>query len=426
MQLTATRRNMHKSTHHRHRSSRLGRWLPSDRKHLNAWLAPTAEVAEKKAAPFHAVILEFQELIESDPVMLMYFTQMFEQQPSFAPPPQSGDMKIRDYNQMLQILDHVLTTAPEFSTDGMVGCPINAVLDFPMITPAGLAAFLSPKLNRMLKKVLATWAQFLDSPASLYVLNETPTGWLCPAALQAINMDEYLHDPKAPFYGFKSWNDFFIRRFKPGARPIAEPHNPKVIVNACESTPFAIAKDVKAQDAFWIKSQPYSLKQMLHGNFVDEFVGGMVYQAFLSAENYHRWHSPISGAIKMIRHVAGTYYAEAASEGFDPLGPNNSQGYITHVATRALIFIEADETAIGLLCLIAVGMAEVSSCVVGVKEGQHVKKGDEIGFFQFGGSTYCLVFRRGAIAEFALQAIPQAESGANSRIAKVNSLVAIA
>ena len=54
---------MHKSTHHRHRSTRLGRWLPSDRKHLNAWLAPTAEVAEKKAAPFHAVILEFQELI---------------------------------------------------------------------------------------------------------------------------------------------------------------------------------------------------------------------------------------------------------------------------------------------------------------------------------------------------------------------------
>jgi phosphatidylserine decarboxylase-like protein len=126
---------MRNSTHHRHRSSRLGHWLPSDRKHLNAWLAPTAEIAEKKAAPFHPVILEFQELIESDPVMLMYFTQMFEQQPSFAPPPQSGDMKIRNYHQMLRILDHVLTTAPEFSTDGMVGCPINAVLDFPMITP---------------------------------------------------------------------------------------------------------------------------------------------------------------------------------------------------------------------------------------------------------------------------------------------------
>jgi phosphatidylserine decarboxylase len=417
---------MHNSTHHRKRGSRVGHWLPSDRKALNAWLAKTTETAEKKAAPLHPAIREFEELIEGDPVLLMYFTQMFEQQPSFVPPPESGDIRIRDYHQLLRILDHVLTTAPEFSTVGMVGCPINAVLDFPMITPAGLAAFLSPKLNRVLKKVLAAWAQFLDSPASLYVLNETPTGWLSPAALKEIDMEDYVHDPKAPFYGFKSWNDFFIRRFKPGARPVAEPHNHRVIINACESAPFAIARDVKAQDAFWIKSQPYSLKQMLDGRFVDEFVGGTVYQAFLSAENYHRWHSPVSGTVKLIRHVEGTYYAEAASEGFDPLGPNNSQGYIAHVATRGLIFIEADEPAIGLLCFVAVGMAEVSSCVVGVKEGQHVKKGEEIGYFQFGGSSHCLVFRREAIAEFALQALPKGENGVNSPIVKVNSLLAIA
>ena len=153
--------------HHHKRASRRGHWLPSDRKHLNAWLANTTEVAERKTAPFHSAIQEFQELIETDPVMLMYFTQMFEQQPSFGPPPESGDIKIRNYHQLLGILDHVLTTAPEFGTDGMVGCPINAILDFPMITPAGLAAFLSPKLNHLLKKVLAAWAQFLDSPASL-------------------------------------------------------------------------------------------------------------------------------------------------------------------------------------------------------------------------------------------------------------------
>ncbi|HEY6345109.1 MAG TPA: phosphatidylserine decarboxylase family protein [Bryobacteraceae bacterium] len=416
---------MHKPAHHK-RSSRLGHWLPADRKVLNAWLAKTREAAEKKTAPVNPVILELQETIEGDPVLLMYFTQMFEQQPSFAPPPDTGDIKIRDYHELLQILDHVLTTAPEFTTAGMVGCPINAVLDFPMITPAGLAAFTSAKLNRALKKVLTVWAQFLDSPASLYVLNETPAGWLCPAALQAIHMDEYVHDPKAPFYGFRSWNDFFIRRFKPGTRPIAEPHNPKAIVSACESAPFAIATNVKVQDAFWIKSQPYSLLQMLDGQFVDEFLGGTVYQAFLSAENYHRWHSPVSGTIKMIRHVEGAYYAEAAEEGFDPLGPNNSQGYIAHVNTRALIFIEADEAGIGLLCFVAVGMAEVSSCMLSVKQGEHVKKGDEIGFFQFGGSSHCLVFRRGAVAAFALQSIPQGERGANSPIVKVNSLLAMA
>jgi len=111
-------------------------------------------------------------------------------------------------------------------------------------------------------------------------------------------MDEHVHDPKAPFYGFQSWNHFFIRRFKPGARPVAEPNKHKVIVNVCEAVPFAIARDVKAQNAFWIKSQPYSLKQMLDGHFVDQFVGGTVYQAFLSAENHHRWHSPVWDVVK--------------------------------------------------------------------------------------------------------------------------------
>jgi phosphatidylserine decarboxylase len=416
---------MHHSTHHK-QSSRLGHWLASDRKEVNAWLTNTIEHAEKRKAPFHPVIQEFQEMIENDPVMFMYFTRMFEQQPSFSPPPQSGDIKLKNYRQMLRVINHVLTTAPEFNATGQVGCPINAILDFPMITQAGLAAFVSPKLNQMLKKVLAVWTQFLDSAASLYVLNETPTGWLCPAALKAIDMDEYIHDPKAPFYGFKSWNDFFIRRFKPGARPIAHPDDHKAIVSACESTPFAIATGVKARDTLWVKSQPYSLSQMLDGKFVEQFIGGTVYQAFLSAENYHRWHSPVSGIIKAIHQVEGSYYAEAASEGFDPTGPNNSQGYIAHVATRALIFIEADEPAIGLMCLLPVGMAEVSSCVLSVNEGQRVKKGDEIGFFQFGGSTHCLVFRRGVIGEFALQAIPQGENAANSTLVKVNSPLAIA
>ena len=56
-----------------------------------------------------------------------------------------------------------------------------------------------------------------------------------------------------------------------------------------------------------------------------------------------------------------------------------------------------------------VGMSEVSSCLIGSKvtAGYHVGKGEELGYFQYGGSTHCLVFRPGAIAEFALAAIPQ-------------------
>ena len=85
--------------------------------------------------------------------------------------------------------------------------------------------------------------------------------------------------------------------------------------------------------------------------------------------------------------------AEALSEGFDPAGPNESQGYITQVATRALVFIEADNPDIGLMCVMFVGMAEVSSNEITVYEGQHVNKGDQLGMFHFGGSTHTLIFR---------------------------------
>jgi phosphatidylserine decarboxylase len=54
-------------------------------------------------------------------------------------------------------------------------------------------------------------------------------------------------------------------------------------------------------------------------------------------------------------------------------------------------------------------MSEVSSCLIDpqVKPGYHVGKGEELGYFQFGGSTHCLVFQPGVIEDFALQAVPQ-------------------
>ena len=86
----------------------------------------------------------------------------------------------------------------------------------------------------------------------------------------------------------------------------------------------------------------------------------------------------------------------------DPAGPDESQGYITEVATRGLVFIEADNPAIGLMCFIAIGMAEVSTCDIEVFDGQHVKKGQQIGMFHFGGSTHCLLFRPGVNLTFDL------------------------
>ncbi|HEX2295843.1 MAG TPA: phosphatidylserine decarboxylase [Actinomycetota bacterium] len=130
--------------------------------------------------------------------------------------------------------------------------------------------------------------------------------------------------------------------------------------------------------------------------------------AFLSALNYHRWHAPVAGTIRKAWIVGGTYYS-ADAEGEDPRGPDDSQGCISQVATRAIVQIEAADPSIGLMTAIFVGMSEISSCVIlpHVVPGYKVEKGEELGHFQYGGSPHCLVFGPGAIESFEVSAMPQ-------------------
>ena len=79
-------------------------------------------------------------------------------------------------------------------------------------------------------------------------------------------VDDYECDPKLPHYGFKSWDDFFTRKFRPGRRPVASPDNDYIVANACESAPYKLARGVKHRDFFWIKNQRYSLDFILNMN----------------------------------------------------------------------------------------------------------------------------------------------------------------
>ena len=408
---------------------RVGKWLPSDEAFLAKWLEAIIQKNQAQAKALHPVIADFQNLIENDAEIAMLFHQMFEQVPKKPPynKDPTGKPQVRSYQHMLQLLNTIMTLAPEFNESGLVGCPINTIFDWSMGTTAGFAAFLNERVNAQLKKILDAWGRFLSSTDSTYVLNDHPhKGWFGADAQKVMPSfeKEFKCDPHQPHHGFRSWDDFFTRELRSGVRPVASPDDHAVIVNACESAPYRLARHVKGHDKFWIKSQPYSIAHMLaNDSLVPLFVDGTVYQAYLSPFSYHRWHSPVSGMVKKAYVKGGTYYSEAPSEGFDPAGPNDSQSYITAVATRALIFIEADNPDIGLMCVMPVGMAEVSTCQLTVYEGQHVSKGDQIGMFHFGGSTHCLIFRPSVKLEFDLHGqtpgLRSKDIPVNSRIATV-------
>eukprot|EP00731_Ephydatia_muelleri_P004713 Em0002g889a len=108
-----------------------------------------------------------------------------------------GKPDVEDFEEFLKLLNVIMTTAPECYFDssdcqkpaGLIGFPINALLDWPMATTAGYAVFANALVNQQFKRILNYWALFLKTPDSRYVLvdnNEHSLAWLSKTALSWI------------------------------------------------------------------------------------------------------------------------------------------------------------------------------------------------------------------------------------------------
>ena len=312
-----------------------------------------------------------------------------------------------------------------------------------MNTPAGCAFFLHPTVNSSIKQILNAWTTYLESSASAYILSSSLRGWLNPEALQTMAAvvnsalplssqqpehtfdSAYDCDRSSSTLGFASWDSFFTRRFRPGVRPVPSQTSTHIISNPCESQPYALQHNLQPTSSrnISIKSQSYNLGTLFENDpkLVPLFTGSTIYQSFLSALSYHRWHAPISGTVTHIKHVSGSYFAAHPSAGFsahtttnqqgaslkflrprtplenpDPASPDRSQIYLTSVATRTIIVIFSPALN-AHVAFVAVGMAECSSCVVAdsVEVGHEVERGQEIGLFRYGGSSCCLILEAG-------------------------------
>ena len=134
---------------------------------------------------------------------------------------------------------------------------------------------------------------------------------------------------------------------------------------------------------------------MLQGSpYKDCFEGGVWLHGFLDVDDYHRVHTPVAGKVVEARVLQGSNYMKVAApvdnEKKDKilLRVVNETGY--HFSqTRGLIIIE---TPAGLVAVLPVGMAAVSSVILTAETGAQLHKGEEIGYFQFGGSDVVLIF----------------------------------
>jgi len=186
-----------------------------------------------------------------------------------------------------------------------------------------------------------------------------------------------------------------------------------------------------------VKGVPWSIKDLLKGSkYADQFMNGTFMHAFLNTYNYHRQHAPISGTVLETSNILGAAYLEViakdknnATVGYDlnrscsstpqnrltmqrqvinpdpvpiisplPGGPDalDNTGY-QFLQLRGMIIIDSP---IGLVAVLPIGMAQVSSVVITCKPGQVLQKGEEVSFFQFGGSDIVVVFEEGCQVKF--------------------------
>ena len=106
-----------------------------------------------------------------------------------------------------------------------------------------------------------------------------------------------------------------------------------------------------------------------------------------------------SGTVKEVVEVPGYYFSIPYLDD-KHLQLNYVLGYLSHVAARKIVYIESNDPNIGIMAYIPLGMSDVSTIQLTVEKGSVVKKGQDIGAFHFGGSSYLMVFRKASNLKF--------------------------
>ncbi len=162
-----------------------GGWVPRDQAHVARWVQRLRQAVTRQPRPLVAPIAGLKALVEQDPLLHQQAQGMFDEAWQHEHSTPLGQVQVRSFDEFLQLLNGIMTTAPEAYQDvqtqepaGLIGFPINALLNWPMATAAGYDFFANALVNQQLRKILGYWADFLQSPASRYVLTESVSPWI--------------------------------------------------------------------------------------------------------------------------------------------------------------------------------------------------------------------------------------------------------
>ena len=265
-------------------------------------------------------------------------------------------------------------------------------------------------LSKWIVKCANAWGDYLDTMESakeVQTFKDDP--WF--------NWDEHLEPPS----GYLTFNEFFARHTKPGMRPIAGLNDDSVIVSQADCTmvgwwQIGENSNIHLQQSKMVDNKPvvirskiftYSIEELLKDSkYADRFKGGIFMHSFLNSTDYHRWNSPVQGKVLESKVIQGQAYLGVEVDKMiidgkerNHLSAQDGTGY-QFFQTRGLIVIDSP---FGLVACLPMGMAQVSSVTITAEEGVTLRKGEELGYFKFGGSDFVMCFERSSNVQITTQ-----------------------
>lgn len=195
-----------------------------------------------------------------------------------------------------------------------------------------------------------------------------------------------MNDFLVPDGGYRSFNHFFTRALKPGARLIDQRKN---IVTSVADAKLFVFENLQRDQDFLIKGCRFMLADFLKNDeLAAEYENGTMMVFRLAPYDYHRYHFPFDCFVKKTVIIHGRLESVnpiTFATGLQPLIQNE----------RHMITLQSD--LFDEVLMVVVGAMFVGKVVSTHHENQDYKKGDEAGFFEFGGSTVVLLFKKNVI-----------------------------
>lgn len=180
---------------------------------------------------------------------------------------------------------------------------------------------------------------------------------------------------------FRSFNDFFTRRVLPGKRPVDDA--PGHLIAPCDSK--LTVYDIRPDSRFRVKGTEYTLEGLLQSKELAEtFLGGTLLLFRLTVGDYHRYTYIDSGFVTGSTRIPGVFHTvNPAAASRCPIYRENTREYSLLESLR-----------FGTVLQMEVGAAMVGR-IVNAPGSRNVRRGEEKGRFEFGGSTVIVLLQKG-------------------------------